>query len=201
MLDARIRPLIDPHINWLAARLGPDRLSANMMTWIGFGLGLVAMAAIANQAYLAGLFLFGLNRLADGLDGAVARHHGITDLGGYLDITLDFIIYSAIVFGFALADPPANALPAAFLIFSFIGTGGSFLAFAVIAAKRGIETEARGKKSLFYLGGLMEGTETIIAFILFCLFPGYFAWLALIFGVLCWLTTIGRIKIAYDQFA
>ena len=86
------------------------------------------------------------NRVCDGLDGAVARSAGGTDLGAYLDITLDFLFYSAVPFAFAVADP-ANAMAAAFLIFSFVGTGSSFLAFAIIAQKRGISTEIREKRA------------------------------------------------------
>src|SRR3546814_2984813 len=122
------------------------------------------------------------------LDGAVARHAGPSDLGGYLDIVLDFLFYSGVVFFFAVGRPD-DALPAAFLIFSFVGTGASFLAFAALTAKRGITTAARGTKSIYYLGGLTEGTETIMLFGAICLFPDSFAWLAWIFGALCWLPT------------
>ena len=140
-----------------------------------------------------------VNRLADGLDGAVARHTALTDFGGYLDIVCDFIVYAAVAFGFALARPE-NALPAAFLILSFVGTGTSFLAFAILAAKRGLVSEVRGRKSLYYLGGLTEGTETIAVFAAFCLFPRAFAALAYVFGALCWLTTASRVLTARRNF-
>src|SRR5262245_33342796 len=104
----------------------------------------------------------------DGLDGAVARHRGPTDLGGYLDVLLDFLFYAGVPFFFAIGRPD-DALPAAFLVFSFVGTGSSFLAFAAVAARRGIATEARGRKSIYYLGGLTEGAETIVAFVAVCL--------------------------------
>jgi phosphatidylglycerophosphate synthase len=199
MLDARLRRLIDPPLERLSRPLVDLGLSANAVTWIGFALGLAAAAAIAQRAYALGLALLLLNRLFDGLDGAVARQRGLSDLGGFLDIVLDFIIYSAIPFAFALADPAANGLPAAFLIFSFIGTGTSFLAFAIMAAKRGLSTELRGRKSLYYLGGLTEGTETILTFVLACLFPPYFPLFAWIFGALCWLTTATRIAVAWQM--
>ncbi len=141
-----------------------------------------------------------LNRLADGLDGALARRSKKTDRGGFLDITLDFIFYSSIPFAFALADPLTNALAAAFLIFSFIGTGCSFLAYAIMAEKRGITTDIRGQKSLYYLGGLTEGTETILLFVIFCLFPTWFPVLAVIFGALCWITTATRIHAGWHSF-
>src|SRR5262249_14517713 len=139
------------------------------------------------------------NRLMDGLDGAVARRSGPTDLGGFLDIVLDFIFYAGFPFFFAVGRPEA-ALPAAFLAFSFVGTGGSFLAFAAIAARRGLQTEARGRKSLYYLGGLTEGTETIALFVTVCLLPDYFAVLAWAFGGLCWLTTAVRIASGVSAF-
>ena len=145
------------------------------------------------------LGLIGLNRLADGLDWALARRLGPTDLGGYLDIVLDFIFYAGVPFAVAVARP-VDALPAAFLIFSFIGTGGSFLAFAAIAARRGISTEKRGRKAIYYLGGLTEGAETIAVFVLICLIPDDFSSIAWAFGGLCWITTSTRIAMAVSTF-
>jgi phosphatidylglycerophosphate synthase len=196
MLDARLRRLIDPPLDRLSGPLARHGWSANFATVLGFAIGLGAMAAIADRAYGLGLGLLLLNRLLDGLDGALARRSGLTDLGGFLDIVGDFIIYSGVPLAFALADPGANALPAAFLIFSFIGTGTSFLAYAIMAAKRGITTDLRGKKSLYYLGGLTEGTETIVAFVLACLWPAWFPLIAWVFGALCWLTTATRVAVA-----
>jgi len=198
MLDARLRRWIDPPLERLAAPLAAHGLSANGASLIGFAFGLAAMAAIALQAFLPGLALLLINRACDGLDGAIARRRGLSDLGGFLDILLDFIVYAGVPFAFALADPAANGLPAAFLIFSFVGTGSSFLAFATMAAKRGLSTELRGRKSLYYLGGLTEGTETILAFVLACLLPHWFPAIAWIFGALCWLTTATRIAAAWQ---
>ena len=199
MLDPLLRRVIDGPLKrgggWLAAA----GMTANQVTLLGFAAGLAAMAALAFQLYWTALLLVLLNRLADGLDGAVARQRGATDLGGYLDIVLDFLFYSGVVFGFALGRPD-QALAAAFLIFSFVGTGSSFLAYAIIAAKRGITTELRGHKSLYYIGGLTEGSETIALLVAICLFPDWFAWLAYGFGALCWLTTGSRILAAVDAF-
>ena len=93
--------------------------------------------------------------------------------------------------GFALAAPE-NALAAAVLICAFVGTGSSFLAFAVIAAKRGLRAEAFPSKGIFYLGGLTEGAETITVFVLMCLFPAWFVPLAYIFAAACAVTTVLR---------
>ncbi len=122
-----------------------------------------------------------------------------SDLGGYLDIVCDFILYSGWAFAFALADS-AHAIPAAFLMLSFMGTGSSFLAYAIFAAKRGVTTEISGSKSLYYLGGLTEGTETILIFMAFCLAPGHFAVMAYAFAAACWVTTISRMLAAARSF-
>src|SRR5262249_51016522 len=125
MLDARLRALIDPPLDVLGsglARLGGD---ANAVTLAGFALGVAAWLALAVRLSDWALVLTLANRLLDGLDGAVARRSGVTDLGGYLDIVCDFLFYSGVVFFFAVGRPD-QALAAAFLIFSFVGTGSSF---------------------------------------------------------------------------
>lgn len=192
MLDARIRRLIDPPLDRAGRAVAARGIGADTVSLAGFGIGFLAMFAVMQGAYLPGLALLLLNRLADGLDGAVARQSGPTDLGGFLDIVLDFIIYAGMVFAFAVADPERNALAAALLLFAFMGTGSSFLAFAIMAAKRRLSTELRGRKSLYYLGGLTEGTETILFMVLACLMPGWFPLLACVFAAMCWLTTLGR---------
>ena len=199
MLDATLRRIVDPPLDRVGRRLAAAGVSANAVTAAGFAVGLLAIPCLAGQWYGAALAAILVNRLADGLDGAVARHTTLTDFGGYLDIVCDFIVYAGVAFGFALARPE-NALPAAFLILSFVGTGTSFLAYAIMAAKRGVASEARGRKSLYYLGGLTEGTETIAVFVAFCLFPGAFAVLAYAFGALCWLTTAARVMTARRSF-
>ena len=128
----------------------------------------------------------------------MARQSRLTDLGGFLDIVLDFIVYAGMVFAFAVADPARNALAAAFLLFAFMGTGSSFLAFAIMAAKRGLVDDLRGRKSLYYLGGLAEGTETILFMVARLPFPAIFPLLAWMFGGLCWLTTATRITAAWQ---
>ncbi|GAK20600.1 putative phosphatidylglycerophosphate synthase [Vibrio sp. JCM 19052] len=168
-------------------------VTANQTTLFGFALGCFALPALMAEQYTLALAFILLNRICDGLDGALARIQGITDAGGFLDISLDFLFYSLIPFGFVLANPEQNAVAGAFLIFSFIGTGSSFLAFAIMAGKRGIDNPVYKHKSLYYMSGLTEGTETIGCFVLFCLFPQHFAIIAYIFGAACWFTTFTRI--------
>jgi len=166
---------------------------ADAVTLAGFAIGVAGAAAIAAGQPLPGLALILLSRLADGLDGAVARLTTPTDRGAFLDIALDFLFYASIPLAFALADPAANALPAAVLLASFIGTGSSFLAFAVLAEKRGLKSSAYPNKGLYYLGGLTEATETLLCFAAMCLWPGQFALLAYGFAALCGLTILSRL--------
>jgi phosphatidylglycerophosphate synthase len=182
MLDARLRQLIDPPLDAIGRKLARMGIGADAITLTGLGFGLGAALAIMVQADFAALVLIGLSRLADGLDGAVARATRPTDRGGFLDITADFAFYGSIPLAFALRDPSTNALPAALLLFAFYVNGAAFLAFAALAARRGLETRAQGAKSLYYLSGLMEGAETILFFALMAAFPTLFAPLALLFA-------------------
>ena len=199
MLDATIRPILDQVLYYPARFIARRGVKANHITLAGGVLGAGAFVAVALGYYQTGLCFILANRLADGLDGAVARSTGATDLGGYLDIVIDFLFYASIPLGFAVAQPD-HALASAFLIFTFIGTASSFLAFAVVAAKRGLESESRGRKSFYFLGGLTEGVETLGFLVIICLLPTWFAWLAVIFGLMCLITTATRILMAYDAF-
>lgn len=197
MFDARIRPLIDPPLNAVGEQLAKAGVSANAVTISGFCLGILAAVAIACGYTFAGFVLIALNRLFDGLDGAIARASEKTDLGGYLDITLDFFFYGAIPLAFAVLDPENNALAAAALLASFYANGSAFLAFAIMAAKRELTTARQGSKSLYYLGGLAEGTETIALFLLMALVPQWFSVLAWGFAIVCTVSALARILISY----
>lgn len=199
MFDAVLRHVIDPPLSRVGKAVARFGISANAVTVFGFVLGMSAIPLIAFEFYFLALGLILINRVFDGLDGAVARETALSDFGGYLDVICDFIFYSGIVFAFALARPE-NSLVSAFLIFSFMGTAATFLTYAIMAEKHKITTDIRGIKSLYYLGGLAEGAETIIVFVLFCLFPGYFSLVAIIFGIMCWITTATRIYAAYVTF-
>ena len=200
MLDAKIRTAIDPLLDSWALRLTEIGIRANTVTLVGFAFGLLSLPFIAMHQYGIGLLLILINRFCDGLDGAIARQTAISDVGAYLDIVLDFIVYSGVVFAFSLAQPE-NAIFGAFLIFSFIGSGTSFLAFAIFAEKQKLTTEAQGTKSIYYLSGLAEGFETILALVLMCLLPQFFWLLALGFAIICWVSTAFRIASSIKQLA
>jgi phosphatidylglycerophosphate synthase len=199
MLDGMMRRLIDPPLDAAGRRLARAGLGADAVTATGLLLGLAAAAAIALDGMTLALLLLGLSRLMDGLDGALARASVKTDRGGYLDIVFDFAVYGAVPLAFALRDP-GDALPAAILLFSFYLNGASFLAYAAVAAKRGLETGIRGEKSIYFTAGLAEATETIAVFAVMILFPAAFAWLAVGFAVVCLLTAAARITLAIRSF-
>ena len=200
MLDTGIRKIIDPALNavgrWLAAR----EVTANAVSWAGFGIGVVAAIAIWFSWFWIGLILLLLSRVCDGLDGAVARAGLKSDLGGFLDIVLDFAFYGMIPVAFVLADPAANAAAGGVLLLTFYVNGASFLTYALMAEKQGIDEEERGSKSLLYTTGLTEATETITAFGLMCLFPTWFSVIAYVFAAMVVFTTVNRVRQAYETF-
>lgn len=200
MLDTRMRRLIDPPLTGAGQWLARRGVSANAVSLAGLAFGLLMAAMLAAGLGALALVPLAFSRLADGLDGAVARATGATDFGGYLDILCDFVFYGAIPLAFVVRDPSANGLAGAFLLASFYVNGASFLGFAILAEKRGLETREQGEKSLYFSAGLLEGTETILFFALLCLVPGAFAPLAFVFGALCFATALSRIMLARHRF-
>ena len=185
MLDRVAIAMLRPGMERGARVLHRYGVGADSVTWTGFALGLIAALSIATTAYTLGLALMFASRTCDGLDGALARLTQPTDRGAFLDIALDFLFYAAIPLAFAVADPGANALPAAVLLAAFVGTGSSFLAFAVLAERRGLASAQYPLKGFFYLGGLTEATETLACFVAMCLWPRHFALWAWGFAALC----------------
>jgi len=192
MFDSRIRKIIDQPLNKIAGIFVARGISANQITVTSFIIGISTLPLLAFHCYTMALVCILLNRLGDGIDGAVAWQTETTHVGAYLDIVLDFLFYSGVVLGFAFAQPE-NAVYAALLIFSFIGTGTTFLTFAIFAEKLNLSTNAQGAKSFYYLEGLAEGTETILILCAMCIFPQYFWILALGFAAICILATVLRV--------
>jgi phosphatidylglycerophosphate synthase len=200
MLDRAIQSAIKPLLTRAARQLVAAGIGADAITVTGFVVGMAAAVAIAFEAYVVGLVLLLASRLMDGLDGAVARATKPTDRGGFLDITLDFLFYASIPLAFAFAHPAQNALPAAVLLAAFIGTASSFLAFAIVAEKNRLASTAFPDKSFYFLGGLTEATETLIAFAAMCLWPAAFPLIAYGFAVLCAITVAMRIGWGWQRF-
>ncbi len=201
MIDAALQPWLARIYAAPARALAARGVGADQVTLAGFGLGLLTVPAIWGGLFGLALVLLLANRVADGIDGALARLKGPTDRGAFLDIALDFAFYALVPLAFALHDPATNALPAAVLIATFLGTGSSFLAFAAVAARRGMTTPAFPRKGIYYLGGLTEGAETIAVLAAMCLWPASFPWLALGYGALCGVSTVLRWRAGWTAFS
>ena len=200
MIDASLIPLLRRCLTLPARTLVRAGVVANQVTLVGFCIGVLALPALAFGQFWLALLAIVVNRILDGLDGAVAQLTQPTDRGAFMDIVLDFVFYALVPLGFALADPAVNALPAAVLIAAFVGTGSSFLAFSVIAGQRGMRPEAYPAKGIYYLGGLTEGAETIGFFVAMCVFPQAFAPLAYLFAAACAVTTMTRWRHGWRAF-
>ena len=146
MFDAKLKSLIAPSLVKLGKICLRFGLNANTLTVIGFGFGFCCGMLICFEAYGWAIGALLLNRMCDGLDGAVARLSQPTDFGGYLDIVCDFTFYAFVPFCFAVSHPD-EAVVAAFLILSFVGTGSSFLAYAILDTKHSAVDARRSIKS------------------------------------------------------
>ena len=198
MLDKFITPIIKPLLTPVVAALHKLGVTADQLTVVGFLIGMLALPFLAFELWYGALAAIILNRVFDGLDGALARYaQQSSSAGGYLDITLDFLFYAAVPLGFILANPAQNAIAGALLLAAFIGTGSSFLAFAIAAEKFQLDKPQFKYKSFYYLNGLTEGTETIALFIAFCIWPQHFVLLASIFAAACAVTIFTRIYGGY----
>jgi len=187
MLDKFITPVIKPLLMPIVIGLDKRKVTADQLTVVGFIIGLCALPLLAFELWYVALTAIVLNRIFDGLDGALARYaNQSTSAGGFF-----------IPFGFILANPEQNAVAGAFLLAAFIGTGSSFLAFAIAAEKFKLDKPQFKNKSFYYLNGLTEGTETIALFVAFCLWPQHFSILATIFAMACTITIFTRIHGGY----
>ena len=200
MFDRQLLALTKPVVDSVAKRLSDIGVTANQVSLTGFALGMIAAVLIAHGEIMSAIIPLLLNRLLDGIDGAVARFAGPTDRGAFLDITLDFLFYAAVPLAFGFCNPERNALASAVLLASFIGTGVSFLAYAIMAEKRGEKSTAYPSKSFYYLGGLTEGFETVDCFVAMCIWPQHFAIIAYVYATMCCVTTLTRLVAGWQAF-
>lgn len=200
MFDRQIQKLTQKPLQYIA-KLFLKFISPNHMTFVGFSFGvLMCLSIIIDQYLIAIIFLF-LNRLSDGLDGAMARLQTPTPLGGYLDIVLDFLIYGGFVLSFGITEQNNTSL-SMILLFCYIGTGSTFLAKAAILpslTNQNLNEEI--PKSFHYAVGLVEGTETIVFMVLCLLFPKLFIYFSFIFIILCLITIVFRIIVCYKELS
>ena len=152
MLDRLALKLVKPAVDGAARQLSKRGITADQVTLAGFALGLLAAVLVASGHSLLAVIPLLANRALDGIDGALARLSTTSERGAFLDISLDFVFYAAIPLAFGIAAPEDNALAAAVLLAAFVVTGTSFLAFAVLAEKRGLKSTDYPSKAFYYLG-------------------------------------------------
>ncbi len=215
MFDSRLRPLLAPVLDRTAALLDVSWISPNRLTGANLVLGLASAGLAAAQLWIPSLIAWLLCRLADGLDGPLARRRALAAAsgrtpirssrqvpdngqGGFWDICADFVVYGAMVIGVAIGSTAgfdAPWLPFLLVLFAYYINGSVFLAFSSIAEKTGkIIDDGR---SLSFLGGLAEGTETVIVHSLWLLLP-FVSWqIALVWAVLVSISATQRIIAGY----
>ncbi|MCW4355870.1 CDP-alcohol phosphatidyltransferase family protein [Hoyosella sp. YIM 151337] len=199
MFDAQLRGVLDAPLKRAAAAIDKGWVTPDRLTTAGLTLGLASAGAAALQWWWLALAMWLTSRLADGLDGPLARRRGTkSGAGGFYDITADFIVYGSTVVGVSLgvaAAYDAPQWPFLLVLLAYYVNGAAFLAFSSIAERYG-KTLDDGR-SLSFLGGLAEGTETIVVHSLWLVFP-MFGWqIALVWAVIVGVSAAHRVYAGY----
>ena len=193
MLDTALRSRLVQPLDRAAAVLAARGVTAGAVTAIGLVVGTGACVAAAFGIWAAALPLWLANRALDGLDGALARLRGPTDLGGLLDFVADFVIYGGFVVGVAIAVPGAR-IACTVLLAAYLLNNVALLSFASLVEKRRLEFG--DERSLRFTPGLTEGTETIAAYSLICLVPARAEFIAWVFAAMVLVTVAQRLALA-----
>ncbi|MEO7746005.1 MAG: CDP-alcohol phosphatidyltransferase family protein [Actinomycetota bacterium] len=200
MLDAPVRRALAPVLDRVGATLADAGVPPFALTASGFAAGLAACVAVTRHAWTAALVLWLVNRLLDGLDGPTARRGGATDLGGFLDIVADFTVYAGFVLAVGVAVPDARIACLALLTAYYV-SGTAFLALSSLLERRGSPGVAADRRSLRFVGGLAEGTETVLVYVLFCLLPQHAQLIAWVFTAAVAVTVVQRVAIGVHLLA
>ena len=193
MLDTRMRSALAPSLDRAGGALAGAHVHPSAITAVGWTVGVGACVAMAAHLWWLALVLWLANRLFDGLDGATARASRATDMGGFLDIVADFSIYSGFVLDLAIAVPSARLACVALLTAYYI-SGTALLALSSLIERRQIGFG--DNRSIRFAGGLAEGTETIIVYVLFLLFPSQTEPIAWAFTGAVAITAVQRLVLA-----
>ena len=205
MLDPWLRPVKERLLVPFARMLG-GRVHPVTVTVTAFLVGMAAAVFAARATYGLALGCWIVNRLLDGFDGTLARwQHAQSDLGGYVDLLLDFVVYAAIPVGLVLGVPGATretvALAALALIATFYINAASWMYLAALLEKRGAGARARGElTSVAMPEGLVGGTETVVFYTLFFLWPAHLVTLFLVMAGLVVVTIVLRLIWAVRYF-
>lgn len=219
MMDAPLRRMLTRPLNGVAAALDVRWITPDRLTMAGLVIGLASAELAAVQWWPLAVVAWLLSRLFDGLDGTLARRRraakestasapeapgetpsGHSEAGGFLDIVSDFIVYGATVLGVAIGATAAFSAPwwpFLLVLFSYYLNGTAFLAFSSIAERTGRTTIGADNRSLFFLGRIAEGGETILVHSLWLVLP-FIAWqIALVWSVFVFASAIQRMIVGY----
>ena len=192
MLDAPVRRVLAPSLDATAGVLARRGITPLALTGLGWVVGVAACVSAGTGHWALALVLWLTNRVFDGLDGAVARRGRPTDLGGFLDIVADFSIYVGFVVAVGIERPEAR-VACLVLVAAYYVSGTAFLALSSILERRGGDQRVADGRSLLFVGGLAEGTETVLAYAAFCLMPQYAEQIAWAFAAAVALTAAQRV--------
>ncbi len=204
MLDNATRRMLDPGLRRVAAAIDRPWVTPDRLTLVGLLVGLGSAAAAATAWWLPALALWLANRALDGLDGPLARRRnthkgpGTSQAGGFLDIACDFTVYGATVVGVAVGavrTMDADWLPFMLVLLAYYVNGSVFLAFSSIAERTGRRID--DGRSLSFLGGLAEGTETVLVHSLWLIVPQYAEVIALVWAAVVAVSASQRIVAGY----
>lgn len=203
MFDARLRAALAPSFDTAARLIDFPVVTPNRLTGLNLSAGLASAAVAASQHWIPALVMWLLCRLADGLDGPLARRRAAepssdSGQGGFWDICADFIVYGATVIGVAIGASAAHQapwLPFMLVLFAYYINGASFLAYSSIAERNGKQLD--DGRSLSFLGGLAEGAETVVVHSLWLIFPAAAAHIAVVWAVLVCLSAAHRIAVGF----
>lgn len=203
MFDARLRSALAPALDAGARVVDVSWVTPNRLTGLNLGFGLLSAVLAATQQWIPALILWLLCRVADGLDGPLARRRAgesspSSGQGGFWDICADFIVYGATVVGVAIgagAAFDAPWLPFLLVLFAYYINGGAFLAFSSIAEKEGRALD--DGRSFSFIGGLAEGAETVLVHSLWLIFPFAAAPIAAVWALLVGLSAAQRVVAGY----
>lgn len=205
MLDKRARALLARPVDAITRAVDRPGITPDGLTLAGLGLGLASALAAGLQLWAVALVLWLVSRVVDGVDGALARRRRAdgrqssdSQAGGFLDITADFVVYGATVVGVAFgatAGFGAPWWPFLLVLLVYYVNGTAFLAFSSIAERTGRRID--DGRSLSFLGGLAEGTETIIVHALWLILPFWAGQIALVWVAIVGISATQRMVAGY----
>ena len=198
MFDSRVRSLTRPIVEIASKRLAHWGVRAGHLTALGWAFGILSCVAVGFKLWVPALVAWLMNRVLDGLDGAVARHSRPTDFGGFLDIMADFSVYAGFVVALALAIPGAR-VASVVLLFTYYLSGTAFLTASGLLDRRA--APGRDERSVRFVGGLAEGLETVIAYALILSVPSWAVQVEWVFASMVLVTAVQRVLWARKALA